>query len=319
MRAREPDASGYVDSTGARIYYEVFGSGPTTLLFLPTWSLVHSRVWKLQVPYFARHYRVIVFDGRGNGKSSRPADASAYTYQAFVDDALAVMDATQTASATMVGYSMGGVRLAMLAAHHPDRVDGAIFIGPVSPFAEPTRPDGARYAWSEPLATSEGWAKHNKYYWRRNYGDWLEFFTHKLFTEPHSTKAIEDVTEWGNETNAEILIATYEAPQSPEQPPREHNAAVEYYARIRCPVLVIHGSDDAVLPHSMGAGVARATGGTLVTIEGGGHTPHVRHPVKVNILIRRFMDDLIRPAVRSSRTSPSIRAASPVAHTRTRR
>jgi hypothetical protein len=45
----------------------------------------------------------------------------------------------------------------------------------------------------------------------------------------------------------------------------------------------------------MGAGVARATGGTLVTIEGGGHTPHVRHPVKVNVLIRRFMDEVVAP------------------------
>ena len=83
------------------------------------------------MPYFARHYRVITFDGRGNGKSSRPSDASAYTYQAFVDDALAVMDATATPRATIVGYSMGGVRLAMLAANHADRVEGAIFIGPV--------------------------------------------------------------------------------------------------------------------------------------------------------------------------------------------
>ena len=66
-------------------------------------------------------------------------------------------------------------------------------------------------------------------------------------------------------------------------------------------MLVIHGSDDAVLPHSMGAGVAQATGGTLVTIEGGGHAPHVRHPVKVNILIRRFMDEIVVAATRAKR------------------
>jgi pimeloyl-ACP methyl ester carboxylesterase len=301
MRAREPDESGYVERTDARIYYEVFGSGPQTLLFLPTWSLVHSRVWKLQVPYFARHYRVITFDGRGNGKSSRPSDASAYTYQAFVDDALAVMDATSTARATMVGYSMGGVRLAMLAADYADRVEGAVFIGPVSPFSDPTRPDGESHSWDEPLESTEGWAKHNKYYWRKNYRDWLEFFAGKLLTEPHSTKAIEDVIEWGSETNAEVLIATYEAPKSPKQPPSDRENANAYYARIKCPVLVIHGSDDAVLPHSMGAGVARATGGTLVTIEGGGHTPHVRHPVKVNILIRRFMDEVVTPRAKRER------------------
>jgi pimeloyl-ACP methyl ester carboxylesterase len=174
-------------------------------------------------------------------------------------------------------------------------VEGAIFIGPVSPFSEPTRPDRESFSWADPLETSEGWAKHNKHYWRRNYADWLEFFAGKLLTEPHSTKAIEDVIEWGSETNAEVLIATYEAPKSPKQPPSDPENANAYYARIRCPVLVIHGSDDAVLPHSMGAGVARATGGTLVTIEGGGHTPHVRHPVKVNVLIRRFMDEVVAP------------------------
>jgi pimeloyl-ACP methyl ester carboxylesterase len=292
VRAREPDESGYVERSGARIYYEVFGSGPTTLLFLPTWSLVHSRVWKLQVPYLARHYRVVTFDGRGNGKSSRPLDASAYATQAFVEDALAVMDATATARATMVGFSAGGAWLATLAVHHAARVEGAIFIGAVAPFGEPL-PERAEFSWSEPLATSEGWAKHNKHYWKRDYGDWLEFFASKLFTEPHSTKAIEDAMGWGNETNADVLIATCEAPESAGEPPWDGTQAASYYARIRCPVLVIHGSDDALVAHSRGAGIAEATGGALVTIEGGGHTPHARHPVKVNLLIRRFMDAVV--------------------------
>lgn len=289
MRAREPDSTGYVESDGARTYYEVFGSGPTTLLFLPTWSLVHSRVWKLQVPYLARHCRVIVMDGRGNGKSSRPSDASAYAQQAFVDDALAVMDATATPRAVILGYSAGGVPLAMLAVNHPERVEGAIFITPVAPFGAPL-PERAQYSFDDVLSTSDGWAKHNKHYWRREYEDWLAFFAGKLFTEAHSTKQIEDVIGWGKETNAEVLIGTMEAPDSDGEPPWDRAESPAYYARIKCPVLVIHGSDDAVIAHSSGAGVAKATGGALVTIEGGGHSPHARHPVKVNILIREFVE-----------------------------
>ena len=42
------------------------------MLLLPTWSIVHSRHWKMQVPYLARHCRVLTFDGRGNGRSDRP-------------------------------------------------------------------------------------------------------------------------------------------------------------------------------------------------------------------------------------------------------
>ena len=63
MRARYPDADGYVERDGVKVFYEVFGSGQPTVLLLPAWSIVYSRIWKLQVPYLARHYRVVTFDG----------------------------------------------------------------------------------------------------------------------------------------------------------------------------------------------------------------------------------------------------------------
>jgi Glycosyltransferase family 28 C-terminal domain len=62
----------------------------------------------------------------------------------------------------------------------------------------------------------------------------------------------------------------------------------ELCARVRCPVLVIHGDEDAIRPHAQGAALAAATGGTLVTLEGSGHLPHARDPVKVNLLLRDF-------------------------------
>ena len=74
MRARYPDDEGFVENNGVKIGYEVFGSGTPTLLLLPTWTIIHSRFWKLQVPYLARHFRVITFDGPGNGRSDRPLD-----------------------------------------------------------------------------------------------------------------------------------------------------------------------------------------------------------------------------------------------------
>ena len=61
---------------GVRVAYEVFGQGDQTLLLLPPWAIVHSRFWKLQVPYLARHFRVVTFDARGNGRSDRPATAA---------------------------------------------------------------------------------------------------------------------------------------------------------------------------------------------------------------------------------------------------
>ncbi len=90
-RARYPDATGYVTRDGVRLHWESYGDGDRTVFLLPTWSIVHSRSWKLQIPYLARHFRVLTFDGRGNGRSDRPAGAAAYATREFAADALAVM------------------------------------------------------------------------------------------------------------------------------------------------------------------------------------------------------------------------------------
>src|SRR5436305_7001600 len=115
MRARTPDQEGSVERDGVTIAYEVFGSGETTILLLPTWSIIHSRFWKMQVPYLARHLRVVTFDGRGNGRSDRPLGPEAYAESEFVGDALSVMDATKTDRAILVCLSRGCLRGLMLA------------------------------------------------------------------------------------------------------------------------------------------------------------------------------------------------------------
>ena len=75
-RALSPTESGYAVRGGVRVAYEVFGAGEQTLLLLPPWAVVHSRFWKLQVPYLARHFRVVTFDARGNGRSASATRAS---------------------------------------------------------------------------------------------------------------------------------------------------------------------------------------------------------------------------------------------------
>ncbi len=71
-RPRPPDRSGLVVRDGVEIAYDVYDADRPTVLLMPTWSIVDSRFWKLQVPYLARHFRVVTFDGRGSGRSGPP-------------------------------------------------------------------------------------------------------------------------------------------------------------------------------------------------------------------------------------------------------
>ena len=289
MRARYPDQGGFVEREGVNIFYEVFGSGEPTVLLLPTWSVIHSRFWKAQIPYLARHCRVITFDGRGNGKSSRPATPNAYTDREFVADALAVMDATATQQVVLVSLSFGTYCSLILATEHPERVDGVVFIGVTYP-SLPYHPHTTAYSFDDVLETEEGWAKDNRHYWLKDYQGFLEFFMSQVFTEHHSTKQIEDAVDWGLETTPEVLIATSDAPLAVNE-----ETVDEFTRRVRCPVLVIHGDEDAIVPHAHAVRLAEVTGGKLVTIEGGGHNPPSRDPVKVNLLLRDFIKPEPKP------------------------
>jgi pimeloyl-ACP methyl ester carboxylesterase len=285
-RARYPDEEDYVERDGVRVFYEVYGNGAPTVFLLPTWSIIHSRHWKMQIPYLARHFRVLTFDGRGNGKADRPVEPEAYHEREFAADALAVMDASDTEQAVIVGFSMGAQRSLVLAAEHSERVLGAAFIGPSFPGGgEPLR-ERWEYDFDTEYDTEEGWAKFNKHYWLRDYRAFLHFFMSRIFTEPHSTKPIEDMVGWGLETDARTLIATMETPAlTPED-------ARALAARVRCPVLVVHGENDAVVSLSRGIALAEQTGGELMTLAGSGHAPHARDPVKVNLLLREFVDSV---------------------------
>jgi pimeloyl-ACP methyl ester carboxylesterase/predicted glycosyltransferase len=227
----------------------------------------------------------VAFEGRGNGRSDRPSDPSAYDDGEFISDAVAVLDATDTDRAVVVGVSMGGHWSALLAAHHPSRVTGAVLIGAVTSLVPPAAARST-HPWGQELDTEEGWAKYNRHYWRRDYGDFVEFFFSQVFIEPHSTKQREDAVDWAHETDAETLIATHLSDFIGGTDERKALSS------IRCPVLVIHGTDDRVRPYAGAEALAAATGGELLGIEGGGHCPHARDPVLVNLAIRRFVDSV---------------------------
>jgi len=285
--ARAPDDSGYIERDGVRVWWETHGCGERAILLMPTWSIVHSRHWKAQIHYLARHFRVVTFDGRGNGLSDRPAAKAAYADAEYVADAVAVLDATEVGDAVVAGLSCGGRYALALAAHHPDRVRGVVAIAPSVPFLTPPHPWRVEYDFDVPLEQDEGWAKDNRHYWLRDYRGFLEFFFSELFNEPHSTKQIEDSVAWGLDTSPEILLLT-----ECDLGYTDQEGAEGLCRDVRAPVLVIHGDADRITPFERGVRVTELTSGQLVAFEGSGHGPQAREPVRVNQLIREFADDV---------------------------
>jgi len=98
----------------------------------------------------------------------------------------------------VVSISLGAQRSIVAATRQPDRVAGLVFIAPSVPLGQP-RPERA-IDFDADLGFDEGWTRYNRHSWRRDYHGFLEFFFSNCFTEPHSTKQIEDAVGWGSET-----------------------------------------------------------------------------------------------------------------------
>ncbi|MEA2965226.1 MAG: hypothetical protein QOI46_5324 [Alphaproteobacteria bacterium] len=285
MRAKLPSEEGFIDRGGVKLRYEVYGDGPETMVFIPPWAIVHSRVYKAQLPYFSERFRCITFDPRGNGKSDRPADVASYSLENYVADAIAVMDATNAGSAVVVGLSYGGLLASILAAHHPERVRAAILVGTASTIG-PGYPYMTPQHFLAQRETFEGWNKYNREHWLTDYPDFADHFIRNIFTEPHSSKQIEDGVEWARETSGAVLAKTVDARTIPPS----FDVSEAMFRKIACPVLMIHGESDQIQPIARARVVADVIGAELVIIPGGGHNLLGRFPAKCNALIVDFLD-----------------------------
>ncbi len=290
MGAREPDAVGVAERDGVRLAWKSYGSGGPPLLLLPTWQIIDSRFWKAQVGYLSRHHRVVTYDGRGTGASSRPQGASGYTTAECAADVTTVMDACGLDSAVLVALSCGAAWAVTAAAEHPDRVLGVVAIAPSCNLGV-KQPAREQFAFDAELETTRGWAKYNRDYWLHgDFADFRDFFFHEMCSEPHATKQTEDLLEWSADTDPQMLVeATFGRiggdgvvcqPLAPA------------CARLTCPVLVIHGTDDQITSPEVGERLAELTGASLLLLQGSGHAPLTRDPVKVNLAITDFVSSL---------------------------
>src|SRR5437867_2879949 len=253
----------YVHRPDASIFYQVTGSGARDLFLLPQCQVVtYSRMWKHQIPYLSRYFRVITMDPRGNGRSDRPA--TGYDMDTRYGDLLAVLDEVARPPFALVAFSCAAPLAFRYAVAHPDRLSHLILLS-------------GQYAESVPKPFEERVARVI----RDDFDNWRHRLFKRIFPEPHSLKGVEDCVAWAGETTPEVLIESLRAIDGVD--------LYDLLGQVRVPTLALHGTNDKIVPYSHAQKmVAAIPGARLVTFDRGGHGLFGRDAVKINRLIRDF-------------------------------
>jgi non-heme chloroperoxidase len=272
---------GQENSTSIELYYEDHGSGPAVVL-LHGWPL-DSRSWEPQVhALLDAGYRVITYDRRGFGRSSRPADG--YDFTTLAADLDRVLAEVDVRDATLIGFSLGTGELARyVGAHGTDRLRGCVFIETLAPsFTKSAEnPNGVD---AEGVASVQQTILDDRFAWLTGLlGDFLN---------------LDDYL--GRRVSEETVRATWNA--GAEASPIATWGCVrgwlddfsEDIGRIDVPTLILHGTADRILSID---GQGRRLHAALpdaryVEIEGGPHVMCVTHAKEVNGEVLAFLREV---------------------------
>jgi pimeloyl-ACP methyl ester carboxylesterase len=216
-----------VHVNGIDLYYEEHGEGEPLLLIMG-WG-GNAATWKPQLPGLAERFRVIAFDNRGVGRSSAPE--APYSIAQMAEDTLGLLDALDVPRAHVFGISMGGMVAQELALRHPAHVRALILgcttggAGGVGPSAATLEKMIRNQALSGDEALAAGWQLgYSPAYIERHYDALLQRSrTASSFAAPRESYL------------RQIVAAA-------------HHDAYGRLAAIACPVMIIHGADDVMIP-----------------------------------------------------------------------
>jgi pimeloyl-ACP methyl ester carboxylesterase len=173
--------SGYAPVNGIKIWYASFGHGAPVILLHG--GLANSNYWGILVRALAPHYRVVVMDSRGHGRSSR--DARPYGYDLMASDVLALMDYLKVDKAALVGWSDGAIIGLDIALHHPER------LSKLFAFAANSDPSAVKEVEKSPVFSAFIARARNEYeslsLTPKEYDSFLAQITKMWESEPHWT------------------------------------------------------------------------------------------------------------------------------------
>ena len=270
--------TGHERSAPVELYYEDHGSGPPVVL-VHGWP-VDSRSWEPQLhPLLEAGQRVILYDRRGFGRSSRPT--SGYDFDTLAGDLNAVLSALDLRDVTLIGFSLGTGELARYAGRYgTERLKRCVFVESLAPsFAK-----SAENPWGVDPAGVAGVQQaivDDRFKWLTGLtGDFLNL-DHYLGSRV-SEETVRAIWNAGSEASP---IATWACP------PGWLEDFGEDIKRIDVPTLILHGTDDRILPiDGQGRRLhAALPGARYVEIDGGPHVLCVTHAAEVNRELLAFL------------------------------
>ncbi|MEJ5990646.1 alpha/beta fold hydrolase [Ramlibacter sp. PS3R-8] len=263
-----PRREGFVERGGVKSWYAQYGDEGPWLAFAPIFQIAHSHLLRGVVPYLSQQYRVVVMDLRGNGRSDRPRTQDHYSFDHYYADFVAVLDRLEVDRAVVVGISATAMTAIRLASEQPQRVSHLVLAG----------------GWVERRLEKPEAVQAFQANLARMRADWpayLDEFFGLCFPEAHSTKPFEDGVIDGSCTDGEVVAMGVTGWMGHDM----RSAA----ATVRCPTLVIHGTDDRRVPYAQGELAARLIpGARLVTVGEGGHLLPARDPVAFCRMLDEF-------------------------------
>jgi non-heme chloroperoxidase len=270
---------GQENSGSIDLYYEDHGEGRPVVL-IHGWPL-SGRSWEKQVSaLLAAGHRVVTYDRRGFGESSRPA--TGYDYDTFASDLHLLLTKLDLHDAALVGFSMGGGEVARyVGTHGSERVKKVAFLAAITPFLLKTPDNPAGVDASVFDGIKAGIAK-----------DRLAFLT-SFFANFYNVDVLGGKLISSEEVQSSWNIASGASPKgtldSVSAWLTDFRADLE---KIRVPSLVIHGDADRIVPIEVSGKRTHdlIKGSRMVTIEGGPHGINLTHADQVNRELVDFLE-----------------------------
>jgi non-heme chloroperoxidase len=277
---------GTENTTSIDLYYEDHGSGPAVVL-ISGWPF-DSRSWEPQVhPLLTAGYRVIVYDRRGFGRSSRPAGG--YDFDTLAADLDQVLTTLDLHDATLVGLSLGTGEVARyIGVHGTERLKSCVFIESLAPsfVKSADNPNGVDQAGVDGVQQA---ILHDRPAWLTGLiGDMLNL--DQLLGNRVSEEAVRNLWNAGAEASPE---ATWACPQG------WLDDFSRDITRLDVPTLILHGTGDRILPID---GQGRRLHAALpharyAETDGGPHVMCLTHAEEVN---RELLAFLASPSSKTS-------------------